>query len=212
MKTLRDRKSGIYDPDTSDIMATKIDSVFSGLVLDLKESTGYSSMGIYDAAFKCGVCNINYYSPDDGCDNELYKVMDDVNKIIIKVKKTMLDKETCNTYLFSNITSKLQMARNDYHSFVYEKLVTSDQRSTARFYRSDDVDGFLSRFRYVGIYMKDLYHIAFMSGITTDYELNTEDWNTVKDLVSANYKNASIVFCDSVYDACIKLKQQYNKM
>ena len=206
MQTLRDRKDGIYIPDTDRAGVTKINKSFVDLILDLKDTLGYSAAYISDAAFKVGIRRIEYYCPTDG-GIELYKLAKKVN---IALSKTYKDRMVFNgnsnaSYIFDYSRAELSKVKNKYNTDMDSKIRLDSKRSSVRYINDDTISGYHSYFRHIGVTQQGLLHLAFMAGVSNDYNSSEKDWKNVSDMVPLNYNDVVIEFTDNVYNACMNL-------
>lgn len=206
MQTLRDRKSGIYSPDTTQNATTKINSLFRDLILDFKDILGYSASSITDAAFKNGIRRVEYYHPAN-YDIELYKLAKKVNIILSKTYKDRAVIDSGNTdalYMHRLAKANLSIARSDFDRYMQSKIDLSIERSTIRYINDDIVSGYYSYFRNIKISKTSMLNLAFMAGVTADME-NESDWSKVDSIVPLQYNNAVMMFTDSAYNAYMNL-------
>ena len=208
MQTLRDRKDGIYIPDTDRASVVKINSSFRDVALDLKDVLGYSASAIVDAAFKVGIRRIEYYCPidiDGGV--ELYKLAKKVNIALSKTYKDRME-FTGNPnahYIFDYSRAQLSIVKNKYITDMDSMLRLDNTRSTVRYINDDTVSGYNSYFRHIGITQQGLLHLAFMAGVSNDYNSSEKDWKNVSGLIPSNYNNIVIAFANNAYNAYLNL-------
>lgn len=206
MQTLRDRKSGVYSPDTTSNDSTKINSLYKDLALDLKDILGYSVSAIVDGAFKNGIRRIEYYRPSDD-DIELYKLAKKVNIILSQVYK---DRAVFNPgsadalYMYRLAEANLYTIGSDYNRYMHSEINLSDKRSTVRYINDDIISGYNSYFRHIDISQISMLNLIFMAGVSADVN-NEDDWSKVENMIPLQYNNIFILFADSAYNAYLNL-------
>lgn len=206
MQTLRDRKSGMYSPDTTQSDSRKINSIYKDLNLDLKDILGYSASMITDAAFKNGIRRIEYYCPTDD-DMELYKLAKKVNIILSKTYKDRVSFRSGSgdaLYMYKFAKANLSVVSNDYNGYMQREVDLSSKRSTIRYINDDTISGYYSYFRNVEISQVGMLNLAYMSGVSADIE-NDSDWSKVENMIPLQYNNIFILFADSAYNAYLNL-------